>query len=140
MALFVKKIDSHAIVPSRATEGSVGYDLYSTIDTFIRPGETGIISTGIAVKVPSGTYGRIAPRSGLAAKSGIDVFGGVIDRDYTGEVKVILFNSSADDFIVKTHERVAQLIIEKNETPDVAVVLTIEDTVRGDGGFGSTGL
>lgn len=85
------------------------------------------------------TDGRVAPRSGLAAKHSIDVGAGVIDADYRGEVKVILFNLSDTDFAVKEGDRIAQLIIERIYTPDVVVVEKLEESVRGAGGFGSTG-
>jgi dUTP pyrophosphatase len=85
------------------------------------------------------TDGRIAPRSGLAAKHSIDTGAGVIDADYRGQVKVILFNFSETDFAIKQGDRIAQLILERIYTPDVAVVEKLAETVRGGGGFGSTG-
>jgi dUTP pyrophosphatase len=89
--------------------------------------------------LPNGVYGRVAPRSGLAVKHGIQVGAGVVDPDYTGEVKVVLFNHGDKDFEVKKGDRVAQLILERCETPEVEEVGTVEDTERGAGGFGSTG-
>jgi len=89
--------------------------------------------------VPVGTYGRVAPRSGLASKFMIDTGAGVIDADYRGIVFVLLFNHSEKDFEVKQGDRVAQLIIEKIQTPDVQEVQDLEETLRGAGGFGSTG-
>ena len=140
MALLIKKLVAHAIAPMRATEGSAGYDLSSAVDAVIPPNGRLAVSTGISIGLPEGTYGRVAPRSGLAFKYGIDVLAGVIDFDYRGEVKDILYNSGDQHFFIKTGDRIAQLIIEKIETPDVAVVLEIDDTVRGAGGFGSTGV
>merc|ERR1719319_237928 len=90
--------------------------------------------------IPHGTYARLAPRSGLAWKHGIDVFAGVIDADYRGEVKVILYNTQDEAFTVKTGDRIAQLILEQIATPEVAVVEDLEASVRGSGGFGSTGV
>ena len=92
MTLNVKRITTTSILPTRATQGSVGYDLYADEDAVVRAGGRGVISTGISVEVPQGTYGRIAPRSGLAVKNGIQVGAGVVDQDYTGELKVVLFN------------------------------------------------
>lgn len=98
-----------------------------------------LVDTDISIAVPAGTYGRVAPRSGLASKHSIDTGAGVIDADYRGPVKVLLFNLSDVDFQVAVGERVAQLIIERIFTPQVLVVEQLEETVRGAGGFGSTG-
>ncbi len=99
-----------------------------------------LLKTDIAIAVPSGTYGRVAPRSGLALKNGIDTGAGVIDEDYRGNVGVILFNHTDTDFAVAAGDRVAQLILEAIQTPAVEVVDELEDTARGAGGFGSTGV
>jgi dUTP pyrophosphatase len=102
-----------------------------------------VIPTGLAMAIPIGNYGRIAPRSGLAAKNFIDVGAGVIDADYRGEVKVLLFNFSEVDFKVNPGDRVAQLIIEKYTRTEIEEVTDGEDlnsTERGEGGFGSTGV
>ena len=99
-----------------------------------------MLKTDIAIAVPSGTYGRVASRSGLALKHGLDVGAGVIDEDYRGNVGVILFNHTDVDFIVAAGDRVAQLILEKIVTPDVEVVEDLSETARGGGGFGSTGV
>lgn len=99
-----------------------------------------LISSGLAIAVPEGHYGRMAPRSGLAVKKFIDVGAGVIDCDYRGEIKILLFNFSDEDFEVKKGERIAQLIIEKIAMPVLKEVENLEETDRGEGGFGSTGL
>ena len=99
-----------------------------------------LISTGLSMSIPAGNYGRIAPRSGLAAKHMIDVGAGVIDADYRGEVKVLLFNLSDVDFTVKAEDRIAQIIIEKYTPCELVEVDELPDTVRGAGGFGSTGV
>jgi len=98
-----------------------------------------LIKTDISIAVPKGTYGRIAPRSSLANKHFIDVGAGVIDEDYRGPVGIILFNFSDDDFVVNKGDRIAQLILERILTPDISVVDNLEQTDRGEGGFGSTG-
>jgi len=139
MNLRVKRLDDTAILPHRASGGAVGYDLYCHQDVRIVPGSRELVGTGIAVVVPVGTYGRVAPRSGLAVKHGIQVGAGVIDPDYTGEVKVLLFNHGDDVFEAKRGDRVAQLVLERCETPEVEEVHVVEDTHRGAGGFGSTG-
>lgn len=138
MTLLVKKLDADAKIPSRATEGSAGYDISSAEDVTIAAKSRAGVSTGISIRVPKNTYGRIAPRSGLAVKHGIDVLAGVVDFDYTGEVKVILYNTSDEDYFVKKGDRIAQLILERMETPEVEVVLELSETSR-TGGFGSTG-
>ena len=140
MPLGVKKLCYDAIVPTRGSDRSVGYDLYSTEDTVV-PCQAGraLVPTGIAVVLPEGVYGRVAPRSGLTVKHCIDVGAGVIDPDYTGEVKVVLFNHGDEDFEVKKGDRIAQLILERCETPPIEELNIIEDTERGSDGFGSTG-
>ena len=139
MSLGIKKLTYDSIVPTRGSDGSEGYDLYSNMDCVIRASERGLVSTGITIVLPSGVYGRIAPRSGLAVKHGIQVGAGVIDPDYTGEVKVVLFNHGDKDFEVKKGDRIAQLVLEKCETPPIVEINIVEDTDRGSGGFGSTG-
>ena len=99
-----------------------------------------LIGTGLAFAIPTGNYGRIAPRSGLAAKNSIDVGAGVIDSDYRGEVKVLLFNLSDVDFTINEGDRCAQMIIEKYTMTQLEEVQDLSDTARGEGGFGSTGV
>jgi dUTP pyrophosphatase len=141
MPLGVKKLSYDAILPTRGSDGSVGYDLYSSVDAVV-PCQSGnvLVGTGIALSLPNDVYGRVAPRSGLAVKHCIDVGAGVIDPDYTGEVKVVLFNHGDKDFEVKKGDRIAQLILERCETPMVKEIGLLEETLRGSGGFGSTGL
>lgn len=140
MALRVTKIIPEATLPVRGSPGAVGYDLVATSGCVILPGNRGIVPTGLSIELPPGTYGRVAPRSGLAVKSGLDVGAGVIDPDYRGEIKVVLFNFGSEPFMVKPGYRVAQLVIERCETPDVVEVQSLSDTERGEGGFGSTGV
>jgi len=139
-ALFVVKLSEHATVPARATPGSAGYDLAAAQDCTVPAHGKALVRTDIAIKLPRGTYGRVAPRSGLALKHHIDVGAGVIDEDYRGNVGVVLFNHSDANFDVKRGDRVAQLVLEKIATPAVLVVGSLDDTARGDGGFGSTEL
>jgi dUTP pyrophosphatase len=144
MALNVKKLVPHAIIPARATPGAAGYDLYSSDAYVIIPGHRVVVSTGVSIELPPGTYGRIAPRSGLAVKHGLDVGAGVIDADYQGEIKVVLFNlDTRHPFIIKPGYRIAQLILENHTIAEVHEVPS-ENTnlvsVRGEEGFGSTGI
>jgi dUTP pyrophosphatase len=143
MSLNVKPLVPHAIIPCRSTPQSAGFDLFSAESYIVRPGERVVVSTGIQIGLPPGTYGRVAPRSGHAIKNGLGVGAGVVDPDYQGEVKVVLFNHDLKDpFVIKPGYRIAQLILEKYECcADVVVTDFIEyaTDVRGDGGFGSTG-
>lgn len=141
MALQVVRLTDNAILPVRGTSGSAGLDLYSTDGYVILPGHRVVVSTGIAIKLPLGTYGRIAPRSGLAVKHGLDVLAGVIDPDYTGEVKVVLVNTDMRlPFHIKPGYRIAQLILESFVVPEVVEVQgEMEKTDRNSSGFGSTG-
>jgi dUTP pyrophosphatase len=139
----VKRTSPEATLPNRATNGSVGYDLYSSskIPITISPMQRALIPTNLIMLIPDGHYGRIAPRSGLALKFGIDVGAGVIDSDYRGEVGVILFNHGKEEFQVKKGDKIAQLILEK-ASYDLPVIevqeIEEERTERGEGGFGST--
>ena len=138
--LRVKKLVQDAIIPTRGSGGAVGYDLYSVEDCNIPHGGRLLVGTGVAVVLPMNVYGRVAPRSGLTVKRGIHVGAGVIDPDYTGEIKVALFNLGAASFEIKKGDRIAQLILERCETPYVREITEISETERGDGGFGSTGM
>ncbi|GFP92673.1 deoxyuridine 5'-triphosphate nucleotidohydrolase [Phtheirospermum japonicum] len=138
--LRVKKLSEKATLPSRGSPLSAGYDLSSATETKVPARGKALIPTDLSVAIPQGTYARIAPRSGLTWKHSIDVGAGVIDADYRGPVGVILFNHSDVDFEVKSGDRIAQLIIEKIVTPVVTEVDDLDSTVRGSGGFGSTGI
>merc|ERR1712151_1198140 len=109
-------------------------------ETCVKAGGKAIVKTGLSVAIPWGTYARIAPRSGLAAKRMIHVGAGVVDFDHRGELGVVLFNHGADDFEVAVGDRIAQLILEKVSMATCAEVEALDDTARGAGGFGSTGL
>ena len=139
--LYVSRLTDDAKLPTKGTTLSAGYDLYSSEDVKIPPWSKKMVSTGLAMTVPDGTYGRIAPRSGLAHKNSIDVLAGVIDRGYTGEVKVILMNLSNETQTFPMHTRIAQMILEKIEyayVKEVVDLTLVSD--RGTNGFGSTGM
>ncbi|EGX52822.1 hypothetical protein AOL_s00007g158 [Orbilia oligospora ATCC 24927] len=138
-ALHIKKLNDKARAPTRGSAFAAGYDLYASEDTVVPKGGKVLVETGLSMAVPEGTYGRIAPRSGLASKNFIDTGAGVIDADYRGPVKILLFNHSDVDFEIKEGDRVAQLILERIYTPEVVVVENLEESVRGAGGFGSSG-
>jgi dUTP pyrophosphatase len=139
--LEVKRLTPTAKLPSYGSDRAIGLDLYADCPPMtIGPNERALISTGIAVAIPHRFYGRIAPRSGLALKAGINVLGGVIDPDYRGEVMVLLHNTNAmRGFEVGNGMRVAQLIMERAEVLDVQEVSELPASDRGEDGFGSTG-
>lgn len=128
-----------AIIPTKGSEDATGFDITATTTTVILPGTRTKIPTGLKTRAPEGTYLRIAPRSGLAVK-GIDVAAGVVDRDYNGEIQVVLVNTTETPFHVLQGDRIAQLIVEKIAHPEVHQVLQLPDTTRGQQGFSSTGL
>ncbi len=141
-------LTSAARVPQRGSPRSAGYDVYAseavTIpatslgeDGAVRVGR-GLVATGLAVAIPDGLYGRVAPRSGLAVRHGIDVGAGVIDADYRDEVRILLFNFSADPFHIQPGDRVAQIVFERVAEPEIVTVDALDATERA-GGFGSTG-
>lgn len=138
--LLIKKLNENAIIPFRGSPNAAGLDLSSSEELVIPPRSHKLVKTGLSMSIPSGYYGRIAPRSGLAYKHGIDVFAGVIDSDYRGEVGVILYNSSENEFKVNIGDRIAQIIIEYYlKDLGIGEVDSLEETERGDGGYGSTG-
>lgn len=131
----------HAKVPTKGSALAAGYDIYAAESGLIPGHGQGMIKTDLTVCVPIGCYGRIAPRSGLAAKHGISTGAGVVDADYRGEIKIILFNHSAKDFEVAKGDRIAQMVLEKILLTDVQEISAeeLDKTVRGEAGFGSTG-
>ena len=134
-----KRLSEHAIAPMWASHGAAGYDLFSAETKEIASQERGIVKTDIAIMLPYGTYGRIAPRSGLAVERFIGVGGGVIDYDYRGNIGVVLFNHQKESFQVHKGDRIAQLIVEKICNPKLVEVDELEETDRGVNGYGSTG-
>jgi len=126
-------------LPIRSTDGSVGYDVRSTEDVNLSKDKITMVPTGLALAtMPPNTYLRIAPRSGLAAKHGVQVLAGVVDPDYRGEIKVIL--TSLHTVELPKGSRVAQFIVEGAHTPETNWSMGGQETQRGQGGFGSTGL
>ena len=134
----------HHPLPAYATSLSAGMDLRANIDKSItiHPMERILIPTGLFMALPPGFEAQIRPRSGLALKRGITVLNspGTIDADYRGEIMVLLINLSVDDFIINDGERIAQMIIAKHETIEFAVVDRLDETERGSGGYGHTGV
>lgn len=139
MKVELKLLSEAAKIPTKGTDQAAGYDLYAAQNAEIDPLKRALIKTNISIAIPKGYYGRIAPRSGLAYKNGIDVMAGVIDSDYRGDVGVILYNTGVDVFNIKQGDRIAQLIIEKCHVADWDLVEDLSDTDRGEGGYGHTG-
>ena len=141
--VLIKKLDSKVQIPKYKTDGSSGMDLMAFLDTSIniKPQESAIIPTGISIAIPKDTEVQIRPRSGLAAKSNISVLNtpGTIDSDYRGEIKIILFNHSKEEFVINNNDRVAQMILMPIVKAEFEEVDDLPMTLRGSGGFGSTG-
>ena len=141
--VLVKKLDPKVQLPSYITEGSSGMDLMAFIKDSIKiaPNTTALIPTGISIAISNDVEIQIRPRSGLAAKSSISVLNtpGTIDSDYRGELKIILFNHSNQEFVVKNNDRIAQMVLMPVLKIDFEAVDDLPDTLRGSGGFGSTG-
>src|SRR5215475_7804806 len=134
-----KQLDQRATLPTRGSASSAGLDLYSIEDITIRPHQRILARTGLSVAVPVGFYGRVAPRSGLAVKNGLDVLAGVIDSGYRGELCCALYNSGDETIVLPAESKICQLIIEKIITPTAVWADDLDATSRGEGGFGSTG-
>lgn len=140
MVLRIKKFDKEAKLPCYANKGDAGLDLYSNEELLLRVGERVLVSTGIAMAIPSGFVGLIWDKSGIAAKFGIKTMAGVVDSSYRGEVKIVLHNLSNENFKIEKGMKIAQMLIQPVESKEILEVEDLEDTERGEGGFGSTGL
>ena len=156
MDIKYSRLNPEAKQPFQANESDAGYDLFSTEYITIEPFQRKLVSTGISIEIPQGFYGRIAPRSGLACKKGIDVMAGVIDSGYRGEIKVLLINFNLEGYNIKQSafesifgsfnrveikpgDRIAQLIIEQCHQANWKEMKSLENSERGQGGFGSSG-
>ena len=134
-----KQLDPRAVLPKRGSALAAGLDVCAIEDLSIAPKQRVMARTGLAVAIPPGFYGRVAPRSGLAAKCGLDVLSGVIDSDYRGEVICLLYNTGDETINLPAGSKICQLIIEQIITPEATWATDLDETVRGAGGFGSTG-
>lgn len=142
MTFKVSKIHADATIPTRGSYGAAGYDLSSCENTIVLAKKWKVVNSGIAIQIPQDCYARIAPRSGLAVKKGINTGAGVVDSDYRNAIGAVLFNHSDEDFEVKVGDRIAQIVFEKIYTPELKEVDYDEltSTERGTNGFGSTGI
>jgi len=136
----VKKINPEARLPRRVRQGDAGFDLFSVEDVTLLPGKRVLVGTGIAVAIPSGWVGLIKDRSGLAAKQGLHCLAGVIDENYRGEVKVVLYNAGTEPVTLPAGSRIAQLVIVPYYVGPVKEVAELPPSNRGEEGFGSSGL
>ncbi|HEV8186268.1 MAG TPA: dUTP diphosphatase [Pyrinomonadaceae bacterium] len=134
-----KQLDPRAVLPKRGSASAAGLDVCSIEDLEIEARQRVMAKTGLAVAIPQGFYGRVAPRSGLAAKNGLDVLAGVIDSDYRGEVCCLLYNTGDETINLPAGSKICQLIVEQIITPEAEWATDLDETARGAGGFGSTG-
>jgi dUTP pyrophosphatase len=134
-----KKLDPRAVLPQRGSALAAGLDVCGIEELEIAPRQRTRARTGLAVAIPPGFYGRVAPRSGLAAKNGLDVLAGVIDSDYRGELVCVLYNTGDETIRLPAGSKICQLIIEQIITPEAVWATDLDETARGAGGFGSTG-
>ncbi|MBI4739553.1 dUTP diphosphatase [Candidatus Woesearchaeota archaeon] len=138
--LRIKRLDKGIAVPSYAKEGDAAFDLRSTDDVVIKPGEKALVKTGLCVAIPQGHVGLIWDRSGLAVKNGLTCLGGVIDAGYRGEIGIVLCNLGKEDFKVERTMRVAQMLIQPVHRVTIEEVEELDDTLRSGTGFGSSGF
>lgn len=141
--LKIKLLDHTMPVPKYQHPGDAGLDLSSRIDLVLQPGERAMVPTGLAVAIPAGFCGFVMVRSGLAARNGIACVNspGLIDAGYRGEIRVILLNTdSREPFQIRKGDRIAQLVLQRVEEASVVQVIDLDETSRGGGGFGSTGV
>jgi len=131
--------DSRAHLPTKGSADAAGFDLYCMDHVTVSPGSRGLIDTGVSVAIPTGWYGRVAPRSGLAVRHALAVHAGVVDADYRGTIKVALFNHGDQAIDFGPGDRIAQLVIERCSTGVMVQVNELPGTARGDGALGSTG-
>lgn len=139
--LKIRKIHDKAIIPSYAHEGDAGLDLYAVNEVVLKPGERGLVHTGIQIELPKNTEAQIRPRSGLALKNGITTLNspGTIDEGYRGEIGVILINHSNEEFKVEQGMKIAQMVIKPVFKVDIIETIELSDSERSEKGFGSSG-
>ena len=140
MTIKIKKLTSEAIIPKYAGPKEAGMDFYSSEESVIAPNERKVVKTGISMAIPNGYVGLLWDRSGLASRNGLKTMGGVIDSTYRGEIGIIIHNLSNQEFKVERGMRIAQMLIQPVEQKELIEVEELDETERGEGAFGSTGL
>ena len=139
LILKIKKLDPDAIIPQYAHTDDAGMDFYAIETIALKPGERIGVSTGLAIEIPEGYVGLVWDKSGISINDGIKTLGGVIDAGYRGEIKIGIINLSSTDYVLKKGHKIAQILIQKVEQPDIIEVRELSDSERGKNGFGSTG-
>lgn len=140
MQIAVQQLDENAKLPEYAHPGDAGMDLFSNEEVTLKPGERHPVATGIAMRVPDGHVALVWDKSGRAVKDGVTTLAGVIDAGYRGEVRIVLLNVSDTEVTIGLHEKVAQVLIQPVVSGTIEEVEALDDTERGEGGFGSTGI
>ncbi|MEK7451544.1 MAG: dUTP diphosphatase, partial [Patescibacteria group bacterium] len=136
----IVKIEEDAKIPNYANLSDAGMDLFSIEEVVLKIGERQAIRTGIKTEIPDGYVGLVWDKSGLALNNGIKTMAGVIDSGYRGEIKIVLINLGDEDFEIKKGQKIAQMLVQKVERPEIELVDELNATERGENGFGSTGL
>lgn len=139
MELKVKKLNPEAKLPQYAKPGDAGMDLFALEETILAPGQFVGVATGIVMEIPEGYVGLVWDKSGLSIKHGLKTLGGVVDAGFRGEVKVGMINLGSEEYKIEKGHKVAQMLIQKVESPEIVEALELSETERGEGGFGSTG-
>ena len=139
MKLSIKKLHPDAKLPNRAHADDAGRDLFCVEKLVLQPGEKAAVSTGIAMAIPTGYVGLVWDKGGVGIKGGVKILGGVVDAAYRGEIIVGLINLSKEAYTFEKGAKISQLLIQKVELPEVCEVSELDDTIRGEGKFGSTG-
>ncbi len=140
MTLHIKKLSATATLPKYAHPHDAGLDLYSSETIIVNPGERKLIPTGIAIAIPPGFVGLIWDKSGIATNLGLKTMAGVIDSGYRGEIKILIHNLSSQPYTVQVGTKIAQMLIQPVVQNEIVEVQDLDDTSRGEGGFGSTGI
>ncbi len=139
LTIKIKKLKTDATLPSYAHAGDAGMDMYAAEDVHVRKGERAKVPTGIAMEIPEGYVGLVWDKSGLSINHGLKTLGGVIDSGYRGEIIIGIANLSSEDYTIERGHKVAQLLIQKIESPVIEEAIELNDSHRGEKGLGSTG-
>lgn len=140
MNIEIQKLEDGARVPEYAHPGDAGMDVFALQDVVLQAGERGMVRTGVAMKVPEGYVALVWDKSGRAVKEGLSTMAGVIDSGYRGEVQIVVLNTSSEAVTIEAGQKVAQVLIQPLISATINEVSQLDDTSRGDGGFGSTGV